>query len=121
MAGFLVKKLFSDKYEAISAETKLSGPEEPVGNLVPLTQAVIDVMLEEGLDISTAKRKQVTEEMVNNSDIVIAILEDEDLPQYLVDSPKLIRWFVLDPKNKDLIETRRIKDEIKGLLAGLEI
>lgn len=121
MAEFLVHKLYANKYEAVSAGTKLSGPEEPIGNLVPLTQAVIDVMLEEGLDISTAIRKQVTEDMVNNSDKVIAILEDEDLPQYLIDSPKLIRWFVLDPKNKDLIEPRRIKDEIKGLLAGLEI
>lgn len=117
IAEFLMKKKFGDRYEVISAGTKLSGPEEEIGNLVPAIQEVLDVMNEEQIDVSKAIRKQVTEDMVNNSDIVIALLEDEELPEYLVDSPKLVRWYIVDPKGKDLDETRRIKDEIKELIS----
>lgn len=117
MAEFIVKKEYGDKYEAFSAGTKLSGPEEELGNLLPALQEVLDVMHEEGIDMSKAIRKQVTEDMVNEADIVIAILEDEVLPDYLIHSPKLMRWYVADPKGKDLTETRRIKDEIKELIS----
>lgn len=120
MAEFLMRKNFGDTYEVISAGTKLSGPEEEIGNLMPAIQEVLDVMNEEGIDVSKAIRKQVTEEMVNSSDKVVVLLEDEELPEYLVGSPKLVRWFVVDPKGKDLDETRKIKDEIKELILNTE-
>lgn len=120
MAEFLMRKNYGDKYEVISAGTKLSGPEEEIGNLKPAIQEVLDVMNEEGVDVSRAVRKQVTEEMVQSSNRVIAILEDEELPEYLVNSPKLVRWFVVDPKGKDLDETRKIKDQIKELILNME-
>ncbi|MBC7982114.1 hypothetical protein H7X65_03495 [Candidatus Parcubacteria bacterium] len=75
-------------------------------------------MKEEDLDVSKAIKKQVTQDLVNGSDKVIAILEDEELPDYLVNSPKLTRWHVVDPKGKDLNETRKIKDEIKELIVN---
>lgn len=117
MAEFLLRRDYGDKYEVFSAGTKLSGPEEEIGNLKPAIQEVLDVMDEEGIDVSKAIRKQLTEDIVNNADKIIAILEDEELPEYLVNSPKLIRWYVTDPKGKDLNETRRIKDEIKELIS----
>lgn len=113
MAEFLLKKSFGDKFEVVSAGTKLSGPEEEIGNLMPGIQEVLDVMSEEGIDVSKAIRKQVTEKMVTEADRVIAILEDDELPEYLVNSPKLTRWRVTDPKGKNLDETRKIKNEIK--------
>ncbi len=127
MAEFLLKDMikkgiYSDNnLEVISAGTKLSGPEEEIGNLIPATQEVLDVMKEEGIDVSKAIRKQITEDMVNESDMVIAILEDEELPEYLVDLPKLTRWYVTDPKGKDIDETRRIKDEIKEKLLNVTV
>ena len=123
MAEFLLKDMFNkgiflDKnIEVISAGTKLSGPEERIGNLKPAIQEVLDVMNEEGIDVSKAIRKQVTENMINDVDVVIPILEDEDLPEYLVNSPKLQKtWHITDPKGKNLEETRKIKDEIKEKL-----
>lgn len=122
MAEFLLKDMLKkgmftdDNVEVMSAGTKLSGPEEEIGNLIPAIQEVLDVMKEEGIDVSKAIRKQVTEDMVNEVDMVVAILEDEELPEYLVDSSKLTRWYVTDPKGKDLDETRKIKDEIKERL-----
>ena len=121
MAEWLFKKEFGEKYKVTSAGTKLSGPEEPIGNLTPAINEVIDVMKEEGIDVSNSIRKQVTEDMVNSADKVVAILEDEELPDYLINSPKLVRWHVIDPKGKDLDETRRIKDEIKELITQMDI
>ncbi|MBX4198591.1 low molecular weight phosphatase family protein [Candidatus Parcubacteria bacterium] len=120
IAEALFVKLSNNKAEAISAGTKISGSEQPIGELLPQIQEVLDVMNEEGIDVSTYVRKQLTEKMVEDSDKVIAIIEDtEVLPDYLTNSPKLIRWNVPDPKGKDITITRQIKDQIKELIIGL--
>lgn len=124
MAEFLAKKIYADKNsdEFISAGIKISGAEEPIGNLMPGIKEVLDVMLEEGVDVSGAIRKQLTEEMVNNSDKIVTLLEEGDeLPEYLANSPKLLKWIVGDPKGKDLNETRKIKDQIKLLISNITI
>lgn len=122
IAEALFRKKFDNKYEVVSAGTKLSGPEEPIGNLLPQIQEVLDVMSEEGIDVSTAIRTQLTEEMVKDADKVIAIIEDEEvLPDYLSISPKLVRWNVPDPKRKDLEFTRMVRDGIKKNIDLLEI
>ena len=58
--------------------------------------------------------------MVKAADKVIAVIEDEEeLPDYLHSSPKLIRWNVPDPKGKDLEFTRKVKEQIKVFVGGL--
>lgn len=121
IAEALFKKSFGNQHEIISAGTKLSGPEQPIGDLMPGIQEVLDVMKEEGIDVSMNVRKQLTEEMVESVDKVVAIMEEhEELPEYLINSGKLVRWNVLDPKGKDLGATREIKNKIKELIEGWE-
>jgi arsenate reductase len=120
IAEVLFRKKFGDEHIVVSAGTKLSGPEQPIGELLPNIQEVLDVMREEGLDVAPAIRKQMTEEMVNTADKVIVIMEDtEELPEYLVNSPKLIRWCIPDPKGKDLVFTRNVRDQIKNQIKKL--
>lgn len=120
MAEFLFRKKVGDTYAISSAGTKLSGPEQPIDELMPAIKEVLDVMNEEGLDVSMAVRKQLTEEMVDRSDKVVVIMENtEELPEYLTSSPKLVRWSVADPKGKDLEFTRKVKDQIKDLVSEL--
>lgn len=120
IAEALFRKKFGDEHIVVSAGTKLSGPEQPIGELLPNIQEVLDVMREEGLDVAPAIRKQMTEEMVNTADKVIAIMEDtEELPEYLVNSSKLIRWGIPDPKGKDLVFTRNVRDQIKDQIKKL--
>ena len=117
IAEALFRKKFGDQYEVISAGTKLSGPEQPIGELMPNIKEVLDVMNEEGLDVSTAIRNQLTKEMTDEADKVVVIMEDqEELPEYLINSPKVVRWNVPDPKGKDLETTRQIKDHIRKLV-----
>lgn len=119
IAEGLCKKMHPGK-EVISAGTKISGPEQPIGELMPYIKEVLDVMNEEGIDASGFVRKQLTEEMLANADKAVAIIEDEEeLPEFLVNSPKLTRWNVPDPKGKDLDFTRQVKDTIKGHIEKL--
>lgn len=88
---------------------------------MPNIKEVLDVMQEEGMDVSMYVRNQLTEKMVEDADKVVAIVEDEvALPEYLSGSPKLIRWNVADPKGKDLETTREIKNQIKKLIGAFE-
>lgn len=120
MAEALFRKKFGDTHEVVSAGTALSGPEQPIGELMPNIKEVLDVMQEEGMDVSMYVRKQMIPQMVENADKVVAIVEDEIvLPDYLSGSPKLIRWNVPDPKGKDLEFTRDVKDKIKSLIETL--
>ncbi len=120
IAEALFRKMTNSKFDVISAGTKLSGPEQPIGELMPQIQEVLDTMKEEGLDVSMAVRNQLTEKMVEDSDKVIAIIEDEEiLPDYLLNSPKLVRWNIPDPKGKDLDFTRNVKDQIKNKIEDL--
>lgn len=117
IAEALFRRMFGEKHTVVSAGTKLSGPEQPIEDLMPQIKEVLTVMSEEGIDVSTSIRKQLTEKMVDEADKVIVIMEDEEeLPEYLSKSPKLIRWIVVDPKGRDLDFTRKVKDQIKELI-----
>ena len=122
MAEALFRKKFGDEHEVISAGTAISGPEQPIGELMPNIKEVLDVMQEEGMDVSMYIRNQMTEKMVEDTDKVVAIVEDEVvLPEYLANSLKLIRWNVADPKGKDLEFTRDVKNQIKKSIDDLEV
>lgn len=120
IAEALYKKKFGAEAEVFSAGSALSGPEQPIGELIPTIKEVLGVMSEEGIDVSMYVRKQMTEAMVNDADKIIAIVEDEvELPEYLSSTPKLVRWNIEDPKGKDLETTRKIKNQIKELIDTL--
>ena len=122
IAEALFRKKFGDKHSVISAGTKISAPEQPIGELMPQIQEVLDVMNEEGIDVSKAIRKQLTETMVSEADVAIAIMvEEEVLPDYLLSYPKLMRWDIPDPKGKDLEFTRNVKNEIKEYIEKFEM
>lgn len=119
IAEAMCRKIHPD-WEIISAGTQLSGPEQPIGELMPGIIEVLAVMKEEGIDASEAIRNQLTEKMVNEVDKVVVIIEnDVVLPDFLSSSPKLIRWNIPDVKGKDLKFTRAVKEQIKNLIAGL--
>lgn len=89
---------------------------------MPQIKEVLDVMKEEDIDVSTSIRKQLTEKMVDEADKVIVIMGDEEeLPDYLTKSSKLVRWNVADPKGKDLDFTRKVKNQIKEFISDLNL
>lgn len=119
MAEALYKKY--KEGESVSAGTKISGPEQPIGELMPHIQEVLDAMQEKDIDVSGYVRKQLTKEMLEDCDRAVVIMEDhEELPEYLSSSPKLIRWNIPDPKGKNLEETKAIRDQIREMINKLD-
>jgi protein-tyrosine-phosphatase len=119
MAEELFRKMTHGKYEVSSAGTLSNNPGNTLGSLMPHTSHVLEVMKEEGVDVSNNIRKQVTEEMVKEADKVILVVDDRDpIPDY-IDLNTAIRWDVLDPKDQTLEFTRDTKEQIKAHIRAL--
>ncbi len=118
IAEVLLKNRAGNSFIVTSAGTKLSGPEEPLENLRPALNEVLDVMREIDIDISQNIRKQITEEMVQDADKIILVVDENDpIPDFLKSSPKIVaNWHVLDPKGKDLDFTRNVRKQISDLV-----
>ncbi len=114
MAEALLKR---EGFEVRSAGTKLSGPEQPLGELANQLEYVLQVMNEINIDMSQNIRQGVTPEMVNWADKIILVVDERDpIPDYLSNNPKVIKWDVLDPKGQTLEFTRTVRDQIIGLV-----
>ena len=77
------------------------------------TKEVIQIMEEEGINVSEKTVKLVTKEMADNADKIFSMCPKERCPQFLLDSNKIIFWNVDDPFGTDLDNHRRVRDEIK--------
>lgn len=93
---------FSKKHKAVSAGTHV----EPLGKVgLPPNKMVTQVMQEIGYDLSTKRRKQLTEDMIKDADMVIVLMpraeRGELLPAYVGRSSKKISfWDVEDLRGK---------------------
>jgi arsenate reductase len=82
-----------------------------------LNPAVVQAMLEVGIDISNETPRALTSEMGQSADVVITMGCGDACPVY---SGKLyLDWDLSDPAGKKLDEVRAIRDEIEGLVRDL--
>ena len=104
MAEGFFRKYAPDGYEPISAGTK------PTSRINPLA---IQVMNELGIDISQQKPKDVTEDMMRNSNKIINMgcMDKNFCPTLFI--PHVIDWGIEDPTDKPVEEVREIRDEIE--------
>ena len=79
--------------------------------------AVVEVMLEEGIDISGNVPKVLTDELVQDSDYVITMGCGDTCPYY--PGKIYLDWPLVDPAGQGVDFIRPIRDEIKGLVEGL--
>jgi arsenate reductase len=110
MAEGFFTKYAPEGYEPVSAGTK------PVSQINPLA---IQVMKEIGIDISNQKSKDLTEDMIRNSDKIINMgcMDKNFCPTLFI--PKVIEWEIEDPKGKPIEKVREIRDEIERRIIEL--
>lgn len=112
--GFF-KKYAPKEYEAISAGTM------PVSEINPFA---VQVMSEVGIDISTQKSKEITEDMIRNSSKIVNMgcMDKQSCPTLFLQN--LIDWNIEDPKDKPIEIVREIRNEIeqrvKELVANIK-
>lgn len=108
MAAAYLEHLAGDLVEVRSSGT---APAESVN------PAVVEAMLEEGIDISGNKPKILTAEDVQASDYVITMGCGDTCPFF--PGKTYLDWPLSDPAGKGVDFIRPIRDEIKGLVEGL--
>jgi len=100
MAEVFYNSLVKDGSLAESAGTLPGIPTEPEGwqlDQIPYLGSTLSVMKEMNFDISKNKTRRVTPLMVQNADIIISMAERETIPDFLLNSPKMIYWEVPNP------------------------
>lgn len=115
MAEGFFEKYAPKEYEAISAGTM------PVSEINPIA---VQAMSEVGVDISTQKSKEITEDMIRNSSKIVNMgcMDKESCPSLFLQN--LLDWNIEDPKDKPIERVRSIRDEIeqrvKELVASIK-
>ena len=110
MAEAFFRKYAPAKYNVISAGTTPSSELNPV---------VVEVMKEVGIDMTQQSPKTLSNEMIENSSktINMGCMDKESCPALFVKD--VLDWNISDPKDKDLEEIRRIRDQIKNEVLNL--
>lgn len=104
--------------EADSAGTIVDLPGQKLKDRRAVVE-VVEAMKEIGVDMSENIRKQLTPQIANNYDKIIALCEPETMPEYMKNSQKLEIWDVEDAMEKPMDKVRKIRDQIKELVADL--
>ena len=79
----------------------------------------IQVMAEEGIDISHHPVTAVTPELVKNADRVVVLCEPEVCPPYVLQHPNLLLRPVDDPWAKNIEEFRSAREQIRLIVQEL--
>ncbi|WP_194891727.1 arsenate reductase ArsC [Catenulispora pinisilvae] len=82
-----------------------------------LELGVLEAMAEIGADISAEYPKPLTDEFVAAADIIVTVGCDDACP--VLPGKRYLDWNVPDPEGKDMVEVRRIRDELDLLVADL--
>jgi len=102
----------SNDHVAISAGTHVK-PENDGQPISKTRYKVIGCMKEVGFEVESNIMNQLTKEMVDESDIVVAITPKETLPEYLQTSSKLRVWDIPDASGTDMDFHRKVRDMVK--------
>lgn len=120
MAAGLYNKL-TNSDDADSAGTLVDFPGETLlerrqrrGGTYP-----IDVMADEGVDISHNARTQLTRDMLQKYDRIISMAEPKFTPDWLSSDSKYTYWEVADPQGQDISAAVEAKEKIKANITEL--
>ena len=108
MAAGYLRHLGGDQIRVISAGTA-PGTE--------INKMAIAVMLEEGIDLSTATPEKLSDQKVLESDYVITMGCGDACPYF--PGKTYLDWPLTDPKNQPIEVVREIRDEIKAKVEAL--
>ncbi len=92
----------------------LSGGSEPADSVNPVA---IEVMAEIGMDISSFLPQKFNDELLNAVDVVVTMGCGDTCPY--IPGKRYIDWPLDDPKGRPVEDVRRIRNEIRDLVADL--
>lgn len=108
MAAGFMEKLSDGKVTVLSAG---SAPKDSINPVA------VEVMAEVGIDIANNAPKILTNEAVQESDVVITMGCGDTCPFY--PGKRYEDWVLEDPAGKDIETVRKIRDQIKAKVSEL--
>jgi len=110
IAEAFVKTYGKGKVEAMSAGTMPAKEVNPI---------VVEIMLEKGIDLSGNTPKLITNQMVQEADMIIVMgcSAEGFCPAPLLN--KVVDWGIENPKGKSIEKVREIRDEIERKVRSL--
>jgi|ERR671930_2004231 protein-tyrosine-phosphatase len=78
---------------------------------------VVEVMREEGIDLSDRSPKKLHREAAEAADVVVTMGCGDECPY--IPGKRYIDWDLRDPKGRPVEEVRKTRDEIKRRVGGL--
>ena len=110
IAEAFVKTYGKGKVEAMSADTMPAKEVNPI---------VVEIMLEKRIDLSGNTPKLITNQMVQEADMIIVMgcSAEGFCPAPLLN--KVVDWGIEDPKGKSIEKVREIRDEIERKVRSL--
>ncbi|MBI1972385.1 low molecular weight phosphatase family protein [Candidatus Woesearchaeota archaeon] len=103
-------------HHAISAGIRVGVHE---GKNLAKYEHVVKCMQDVGFSVAHKVSRQLTEQMVKESDKIISFAAAEELPEYARNSGKIVYWDVADAKGMDYSFHCKIRDQIKELVESL--
>lgn len=85
----------------------------------PATVHIFAAMEECGINLHENLRHQVTSTMIDEADIVLALVPKETCPDFMQNSPKTLYWEVADVESATLEEFEKVRDVIQPLVTEL--
>jgi arsenate reductase len=82
-----------------------------------LNPAVVAAMAEWGIDISGERPRRLTDDVAQNSDVIVTMGCGDACPVY--PGKRYLDWELPDPAGRSLDEVRPIRDEIETLVQSL--
>lgn len=114
MAEMFLKK-FRPDFSVTSAGVNVSKPGQKIGDKESAAD-VVNGMKEYGIDMSNNVRKQVDREFCKDADVIVTMVEENEIPDYLKEDKRVVRWHIEDPYDKGIETTKMLRDQIKGLV-----
>ena len=109
--------------DAFSAGTYVGAPDEPEGQVLShlLSPYLFKLMESRGMDIRNNRTKKLTRGMFEQAEIIVSMVEDPYIPDFLKNNKKVIWWDIKNPKHATpefILETYNKLDAlIRGLIA----
>lgn len=108
MAAGYLQHLAGDRIEVLSAGSAPADQVNPVA---------VQAMAEEGVDITAAAPKLLTDAAVREADVVVTMGCGDACPFY--PGKRYEDWVLDDPAGQDIEHVRPIRDEIRGRVQAL--
>lgn len=121
MAASLYNQITGTK-DADSAGTYVGSADVPEGTVIEgyfRTPDFFELMEENGMNIRGNRTKKLLPEMIESASIVVSIVQEPFIPDFLRDNEKVIWWGIADPSFATREVSEKTYSEIKSLVEQL--